>query len=261
MSRPIPEAYYKAQLDKAMQNNDTKKISSLMKKLQSLNARKATKVKDAPMPTKGRRRRPTPMPMPPRRRRRPTPDPKPRERAKGIDRPQRRRPTAEGRPMLPRKRSYSEKYYVKGEKGFDPNNPLKKKPIKRRRTPTPMPMPPRGRRRRPTSEAQRQRQEILRRRALARARARQRALLRGLPKGSNPRTRGQMSPAKMKQAMERYLKEANKKSPSRLKKAHATAKAKLVSKTQEERAKNYQRGKNPPPPPKPSKKRRELSYS
>ena len=62
MSRPTPEAYYKAQLDKAMQNNDTKKINSLMKKLQSLNARKATKVKDAPMPK--RRRRPTADPRP-----------------------------------------------------------------------------------------------------------------------------------------------------------------------------------------------------
>ncbi len=230
MSRPIPEAYYKAQLDKAMRNNDTKKISSLMKKLQSLNARKATKVKDAPMPPRGRRRRPTPMPMPPKRRRRPTPDPIPR-----------------------RKRSYSEKYYVKGEKGFDPNNPLKRKPIKRRRTPTPMPMPPRRRRGAPTP------------RELAERRARQRALLRGVPKGGNPRTRGQMSKVKMKQAMERYLKEANKKSPSRLKEAQATAKAKLVSKSQQEMAKRYQRGKklkkSPSPPPKPSKKRRELSYS
>tara|TARA_X000001382_G_scaffold93119_1_gene67708 strand:- start:10 stop:759 length:750 start_codon:yes stop_codon:yes gene_type:complete len=166
MSRPTPEAYYKAQLDKAMRNDDTKKISSLMRKLQSLNARKATKVKDAPVPK--RRRRPTADPRPtaspmPRRRRRPTADPRPTL----VDRPQRRRPTADPRPTstLPR------------------------------------------RRRRPTSEAQRQRQAILRRRALARAR--QRAALRGLPKGSNPRTRGQMSAA-MKRVMEKQREAAQK---------------------------------------------------
>ena len=85
MSRPTPRAYYEAQLDKAMQNNDTKKINSLMGKLQSLNKETPTA---SPMPR--RRRRPTADPRPtlvtkedtPRRRRRPTADPRP---AKVVD--------------------------------------------------------------------------------------------------------------------------------------------------------------------------------
>ena len=84
MSRPTPRAYakiiagYKAQLDKAMQNNDTKKINSTMKKLQSLN-----------------KETPTASPMP-RRRRRPTADPRPTL----VDTPRRRRtPTADAKPV------------------------------------------------------------------------------------------------------------------------------------------------------------------
>ena len=81
---------------------------------------------------------------------------------------------------------------------------------RRRRRPTadPRPTSPR-RRRRPTSEAQRQRQAILRRRALARQRARQRALLRGTPKGGDPRTRGQIISPTMKRALEQAAKRKN----------------------------------------------------
>ena len=189
MSRPTPEAYLKAQLDKAMRNDDTKKISSLMRKLQSLNARKATKVKEAPMPR---------------------------------------------------------------------------------------------RRRRPTSEAQKQRQAILRRRALARARARQRALLRGAPKGGNPRTRGQMSAA-MKRAIEKQREAAQQRArQQRAKRDQRSARgAKLIEENRKKLRKltggKGLRGamqkatrkltkpvvktlkKSPPPPPKPSEKRRELS--
>ena len=272
MSRPTPRAYakiiagYKAQLDKAMQNNDTKKINSTMKKLQGLNATKATKIrspivdpskvekkaetpKASPMPR--RRRRPTADPRPtpkggdprtrgqakvlrgtlmpkkdtPRRRRRPTADPRPtiaeprpRERAKGIDRPQKRRTTVNPRliPMptkLPRRK--------------------RRGPIAERRPAKVVDATATGDRREALMRARaRQRQKLAgtaagakqgsRREALARARARQRAkVLRGVPKVGDPRTRGQMS---------NFLKELRQMSPT-MKRAHKAAQKKARQQT------------------------------
>ena len=284
MSRPTPRAYakiiagYKAQLDKAMQNNDTKKINSTMKKLQGLNATKATKIrspivdpskvekkaetpKASPMPR--RRRRPTADPRPtpkggdprtrgqakvlrgtlmpkkdtPRRRRRPTADPRPtiaeprpRERAKGIDRPQKRRTTVNPRliPMptkLPRRK--------------------RRGPIAERRPAKVVDATATGDRREALMRARaRQRQKLAgtaagakqgsRREALARARARQRAkVLRGVPKVGDPRTRGQMS---------NFLKELRQMSPT-MKRAHKAAQKKARQQTAKRDQRSVRGGK------------------
>lgn len=184
MSLPTPEAYYKAQLDKAMQNNDTKKINSLMRKLQSLKKPLVTQgddIKRNPVKTKE---------APKRRRRGPIAEPRPTLMTKEDTPRRRRRPTADPRPTSPR------------------------------------------RRRRPTSEAQRQRQAILRRRALAR----QRALLRGTPKGRDPRTRGQIISPTMKRALEQA---AKRKNTTQRAKALSVQKLKQLTKQG-----NARRGKN-----------------